>query len=82
MAAADVLAFAPFETYCSLPTRNSTRQTGLTEDSTDSFNDALLNLRLGLIAEAWMNLQSATVSSCLFFVVTILHGPDRCSCYE
>lgn len=75
MAAADVLAFAFRDTtYCWPPTRYSTltrRTAGLDEDRGHSCDNALLNLRLGLIAEAWTNLRSASVSSLLLMSSTL-----------
>ncbi|ROW13955.1 hypothetical protein VPNG_04053 [Cytospora leucostoma] len=60
MAAAEVLAHAPREDYCWPPTRYSTSTTSLEEARTYSYGDALLYLRLGLIADAWMHLHNAS----------------------
>lgn len=83
MAAAEVLAFASRETYCWPPTQHSTSTTSLEEAGTYSYDDALLNLRLGLIADAWISLHNASVSSCCYvkssfnatvFLVTIIRA--------
>ncbi|KUI53791.1 hypothetical protein VP1G_01099 [Cytospora mali] len=64
MAAASVLAFAPCGTHFSPPSRFSTRTTGLVGNRESSHDDVLLNLRLSLIAGAWMSLRSERHPEC------------------